>query len=87
MSTAPEGFPRGDLDYTNQKVIVARSYVASLPRPDFDQSAADRIGHGTAIGMAAAGVVNAGPLATLSATSRPSRAPPRLSSKSILAPC
>src|SRR3954447_15196960 len=25
--TPPEGFPRGDLNYTNNKVIVARSYV------------------------------------------------------------
>ena len=28
--TAPAGFPKGDLAYTNNKVIVARSYVDSL---------------------------------------------------------
>jgi hypothetical protein len=63
--TAPEGFPRGELEYTSQKVIVARSYVSALPRPDSDLSPADRIGHGTATAMAAAGVTNAGPLATI----------------------
>jgi subtilisin family serine protease len=58
--TAPEGFPRGELDYTNNKVIVSRTYVATL-EPD----GADRVGHGTATAMAAAGVSSVGPLATV----------------------
>ena len=58
--TAPAGFPRGELEHTNNKVIVARTYVSAL-QPD----AADRVGHGTATAMAAAGVTAAGPLATI----------------------
>jgi minor extracellular serine protease Vpr len=64
--TAPEGFPRGDPNYTNQKVIVARSYVDGLPTPDPDPSPADHLGHGTATAMAAAGIQSVGPLATIS---------------------
>jgi subtilisin family serine protease len=64
--TAPQDFPRGDLAHTNNKVIVARSYVAFLPRQDPDRSAADHVGHGTATAMAAAGVTSVGPLATIS---------------------
>jgi subtilisin family serine protease len=30
---APGGFPKGDTGYTNNKIIVARSYVAQLPGP------------------------------------------------------
>ncbi len=64
----PNGFPKtnnvSDQQYTNHKVIVARSYVSMLS-PDPDQSARDRQGHGTATAMAAAGVLNAGPLATI----------------------
>ena len=58
-------------DYTSNKVIVARSYVPMLAagtqpnpaadsRPD-DVSPRDHIGHGTALGMIAAGVTNSGP--------------------------
>ncbi len=70
----PSGFPKGETDYTNSKVIVARSYVAMLPfalvdasdsRPD-DVTPRDRSGHGTAIAMIAAGERVAGPLATIS---------------------
>ena len=59
----PSGFPKGETDYTNSKVIVARSYVAMLPfalvdasdsRPD-DVTPRDRSGHGSAIAMIAAG--------------------------------
>jgi minor extracellular serine protease Vpr len=57
--------------YTNNKLIVARSYVpllnsgaAATSRPD-DPSPRDRIGHGTAVAMAAAGVTNTGPSDTI----------------------
>jgi uncharacterized protein (TIGR03437 family) len=76
--TVPAGFPRatpGDLAFTNRKVIVARSYVASVAagdgtvadsRPD-DNSARDRVGHGTAVAMLAAGVpVNGTAVGTVS---------------------
>src|SRR5262249_27233066 len=65
----PSGFPRvnnpSDLAYTNTKVIVARSYADLWGSPDTDRSARDRVGHGTATGMAAAGVANTGPLAPI----------------------
>ena len=68
--SAPAGFPvadtMADLAYTNNKVIVARSYANLFAAPDPDPSAADHVGHGTATGMAAAGVMNTGPLATIS---------------------
>jgi len=58
-------------EFTNNKVIVARSYVALLnsavaasSRPD-DNSPRDRVGHGTATAMAAAGVTNTGPSDTI----------------------
>lgn len=74
----PAGFPicqeaRGDCGYVNRKVIVARSYVhmlagsASDPeitRPD-DLSPRDRVGHGTAVAMIAAGQRSTGPAATI----------------------
>src|SRR6266478_1019915 len=67
--TAPATFPRSgatsDLAYTNGKIIVARSYVSLLPNRDPDHSARDHVGHGTALAMVAAGVRNAGPLATI----------------------
>jgi uncharacterized protein (TIGR03437 family) len=69
--TAPDGFPVGGSAYTNNKVIVARSYVSMLvdtdptySTPD-DLSPRDRQGHGTAIAMIAAGVQNTGPLGTI----------------------
>jgi uncharacterized protein (TIGR03437 family) len=72
--SAPAGFPKCDtasncLNFTNSKVIVARSYVAmdaagidpsnpaATSQPD-DYSARDRIGHGTAVATAAAGNVS-----------------------------
>ncbi len=69
----PAGYPLcspGDCAYTNNKVIVARSYVklvaagtgsdpAADSRPD-DYSARDRMGHGTAAASVAAGVSNGG---------------------------
>ena len=70
--SAPAGFPRcgpdevGDCrQWTNNKVIVARSYVSLLnfqfgssgqdTRPD-DNSPRDRVGHGTMAAMLAAGI-------------------------------
>ncbi|MDQ1472836.1 MAG: minor extracellular serine protease Vpr [Bryobacterales bacterium] len=68
--TVPTGFPKCDTpsncsNFTNSKVIVARSYVRRLAlgtgainpatsHPD-DYSARDRVGHGTAVATAAAG--------------------------------
>ncbi|PYT28162.1 MAG: hypothetical protein DMG57_15880 [Acidobacteria bacterium] len=74
----PSGFPKcapADCAFTNHKVIVARSYVkqlsagtppdvAATSRPD-DNSARDRVGHGTAVAMAAAGETNSGPSGTI----------------------
>jgi len=77
--TAPAGFPvcgvPSDCAFTNNKIIVARSFVATLAmgsganpasnsRPD-DYSARDRVGHGTAVSMAAAGLTSAGPSDTI----------------------
>ena len=66
----PATYPRVNIDtdtaYTNNKIIVARSYVSLLPNSDPDLSAQDHVGHGTALAMVAAGVRNAGPLATIS---------------------
>jgi uncharacterized protein (TIGR03437 family) len=70
--TPPAGFPvcdvPADCAFTNNKVIVARSYVdlnaAESYTPD-DYSPRDHIGHGTAIAMIAAGVQNTGPVATI----------------------
>ena len=60
--TVPAGFPiaPGFLDSanTNNKIIVARTYVAG-------SSIIDILGHGTAVAMAAAGSTNTGPLATI----------------------
>jgi uncharacterized protein (TIGR03437 family) len=73
----PDGFPKVDKPewretYTNNKVIVARSYVDMLvlgdepefSRPD-DLTPRDRVGHGTAAAAVAAGVQNSGPAATI----------------------
>ena len=65
----PATYPRVNNDtdtaYTNNKIIVARSYVNLLPNRDPDTSARDHVGHGTALAMIAAGVRNDGPLATI----------------------
>ena len=47
-------------------MIVARSYASLFETRDPDTSARDRVGHGTGTAMAAAGVMNTGPLATIS---------------------
>ena len=68
--TVPAGFPlvntSSDVAYTNNKVIVARSYANLFDTADPDPSARDRVGHGTATAMAAAGVANTAPLAAIS---------------------
>jgi len=73
-SDVTKGFPlcsSVNCQFTNNKVIVARSYVpllssgsAETSRPD-DPSPRDRTGHGTAVAMAAAGVTNTGPSDTI----------------------
>jgi minor extracellular serine protease Vpr len=77
--TPPSGFPKCDVPancaFTNNKIIVARSYVSIVAagsgsnpavnsRPD-DISARDRVGHGTAVAMAAAGLTSVGPSDTI----------------------
>lgn len=72
----PSGFPKcsqADCSYTNNKVIAARSYVSLLvlgdtpaeSRPD-DLSPRDRVGHGTAVAMIAAGARHDSPLGQMS---------------------
>ncbi len=80
--TTPSGYPicdtTADCAFTNNKVIVARSYVALAEAanavsgesyPDYstpdDVSARDRVGHGTAVAMCAGGNTNTGPLGTI----------------------
>jgi minor extracellular serine protease Vpr len=72
----PEGYPkcnesRGECAFVNRKVIAARSYVdmlvgtdPALSRPD-DTSPRDRVGHGTAVAMIAAGARNTGPVGAI----------------------
>jgi uncharacterized protein (TIGR03437 family) len=71
--TVPAGYPKcsgDDCNYTNHKVIAARSYVSMLTysdqpqwsRPD-DLTPRDRQGHGTAVAMVAAGNNVSGPVA------------------------
>ena len=59
---APEGFPRAgrdaDLGFTNNKIIVARSYARLLGSEE--ESARDSDGHGTAVAMIAAGAAHPG---------------------------
>ena len=61
----PDGFPRvnrdSDLAYTNNKIIVARSYDYR----DETGVARDKKGHGTAVAMIAAGVTSVGPFGAI----------------------
>jgi minor extracellular serine protease Vpr len=75
----PPGYPKcvpRDCPYTSNKVIVARSYVEMLAagtppnpaedsRPD-DPTPRDRVGHGTAVAVIAAGREVSTPSATIS---------------------
>ncbi len=65
----PDGFPllnaASDSVFTNNKVIVARSYVSLLPSRDPDLSAQDHVGHGTALAMISAGGTAVGSFATI----------------------
>lgn len=77
--TPPSGYPMCDTlancAYTNNKIIVARSYVqivgaGSSPNPAVDSrpddlSPRDRYGHGTATAMVAAGVTTVAPSITV----------------------
>jgi minor extracellular serine protease Vpr len=64
----PPGFPLAssstNLALTNNKIIVARSYEDIYQETEPDD-ARDRNGHGTATSMAAAGVTNTAPFATI----------------------
>ena len=63
----PEGFPKvgreADRAFTNNKIIVARTYDELLGI--VDATVRDVEGHGSAVAMTAAGVTNTGPLATI----------------------
>lgn len=63
----PQGFPKvareEDRKYSNNKIIVARTYEALLGNSNGNPR--DDMGHGTAVAMAAAGVRNRGPLAEI----------------------
>ncbi|MDQ1473729.1 MAG: minor extracellular serine protease Vpr, partial [Bryobacterales bacterium] len=67
----PDGFPKGDANFTNNKVIAARSYVSMLSSSDptystpDDNSPRDHIGHGTALAMIAAGNTVKAPVAQI----------------------
>jgi minor extracellular serine protease Vpr len=67
----PDGFPKGDPNFTNTKVIAARSYVPMLSYPDVqfstpdDNSPRDHVGHGTALAMIAGGNTVKAPAATI----------------------
>ena len=71
---APAGYPKtdtaADLKFTNNKVIVARSYASMISLAVFgsvdpDPTVQDHSGHGTALAMVSAGVTNSGPYGTI----------------------
>jgi len=76
--TMPSGYPKtgnsDDATHATNKIVAVRSFVAALAlaggtaeltRPD-DLSARDRVGHGTAVAMIAAGVPHQSLLGTIS---------------------
>jgi minor extracellular serine protease Vpr len=70
--TAPAGYPKvsaeDNLPFTNGKVIVARSYPQLWSRQDADGTARDRVGHGTAVAMSAAGSTHQTPFGDVANT-------------------
>lgn len=74
----PAGFPKtgnaNDATHATTKIIAVRSFVAQLAIPSDnpaatlpdDLSSRDRVGHGTAVAMIAAGVSHSSPLGTIS---------------------
>jgi uncharacterized protein (TIGR03437 family) len=74
----PAGFPKtgsgDDATHVTNKIIAVRSFVSQLAIPDNtaeftrpdDLSARDRVGHGTAVAMIAAGVSHLSPIGTIS---------------------
>ncbi|MFZ0429814.1 MAG: S8 family serine peptidase, partial [Acidobacteriota bacterium] len=71
--TPPPGFPKfdpsrpGDVQYTNNKVIVARTFWRDFPDPNQteDRTPADQQGHGSRVASIAAGGVADAPLGTI----------------------
>lgn len=67
--TLPEGYPKFRTEFdkaiTNTKVIAARSYDDLYDEPSNEKGAQDRVGHGTAVAMAAAGITTEAPLAKI----------------------
>ncbi|UCF16186.1 MAG: S8 family serine peptidase, partial [Phycisphaerales bacterium] len=62
----PQGYPLGDTDFTNKKVIVARVLTKSGDSPE-DSTPRDRNGHGTHVASCAAGNSNTlSPLGSIS---------------------
>ncbi|MHC4534705.1 MAG: S8 family serine peptidase [Planctomycetota bacterium] len=53
----PEGFPLGDVDFTNNKIIVARVFTKAGDSAE-DSTPEDRDGHGTNVASCAAGSLN-----------------------------
>ena len=71
--TPPSGFPKVDADqpqdlaYTNNKVIVARSFWRLFPSPPsaMEQTPVDQQGHGSRVASIAAGAVTESPAGTI----------------------
>lgn len=64
-----DGYPKvgneRDLPFTNNKIVVARSYSSLFSRRDPELTVVDRSGHGTAVAMAAAGSRHESPMGTI----------------------
>jgi len=64
--TAPSGFPKGESNFSNSKVIVARNYISYLSRSQSVRTAIDEVGHGTFVAGVAAGKQVSAPAAVIS---------------------